>query len=140
MTAKSFHKEYSKTTRLYQGDSVITFDEMMDFAEAYHTHKKKKPVPAHTFYVTEVANAVGSKYLVQYNELINLLFGGDIPAEGILKLKSQLTYAQFEKVLLKASAQGKRLSDLIAAMANNSSYTKNRKSVYLILTNWLSRD
>ena len=140
MTAKNFHKEYSKTTRLYQGVLVCTFDEMIDFAEAYHADKKKKPIPAHTFYVKEAANSIGKKYLSQYNEFIKLLFGGDIPSEGILKLKSQLTYTQFEKVLLKASSRGERLSDLISAMANTDRYTKGRKSVYLILNSWLSKE
>lgn len=99
-----------------------------------------KLVPAHTFYVTEVANAIGSNYLVQYNEFINLLFRGDIPSEGILKIEKQLSYDQFEKVLLKASSQGKKLSDLISSMANSNKYTAGKKSLYLTLNSWLNRN
>lgn len=101
---------------------------------------KSKPLPAQQFYAEQIAGNTGAEYLAQYHEFINLLFNGDIPAEGILKLESQLTYDQFEKVLLKASGQGKRLSDLMSAMANNSDYTKNRKSLFLILNTWLNRD
>jgi len=102
--------------------------------------KKKKPVPSHTFYVTEVANAIGGKYLDQYHEFINLLFGGDIPSDGILKIEKQLSYDQFEKVLLKASSQGKMLSDLISSMANDGKYTRGKKSLYLTINNWLNRN
>ena len=80
------------------------------------------------------------KYLSQYNEFINLLFGGDIPSEGILKIEKQLGYNQFEKVLLKASSQGKKLSDLIGAMANTNKYTAGKKSLFLTLNSWLNRD
>jgi len=99
-----------------------------------------KPLPAQQFYAQEIANNTGSKYLAQYHEFINLLFGGDIPSEGILRLKSQLTYIQFEKVLLKASAQGKRLSDLLSSMANDGKYTRGKKSLFLTLNSWLNRN
>jgi len=102
--------------------------------------KKKKATKPQQFYAIQIADNTGAKYLPQYHEFINLLFCGDIPSEGILKLKSQLTYNQFEKVLLKASNQGKRLSDMIADMANNNKYTTGRKSVYLILNSWLNKN
>ena len=140
MTARNFHKEHSKTTRLYQGGLVCTFDEMMDFAEAYHAHKKKYPATAMEFYEEEVKSNFGKQYMGQYQEFISLICGGFIPSEGILRIKKQLSYEQFEKVLLKASSQGKRLSDLMNAMANDSKYTKGKKSLFLTLNSWLNRN
>ncbi len=99
-----------------------------------------KPLPAQQFYASQITENTGTKYLLQYHEFIDLILGGSIPSEGILKLKNQLTYVQFEKVLLKASSQGKRLSDLIAAMANSNKYTQGKKSLFLTLNNWLNRN
>ena len=92
------------------------------------------------FYEEEVRKNFGSAYMIQYQEFISLICGGFIPSEGILKIEKQLNYQQFEKVLLKASAKGKRLSDLLSAMSNSDKYTKDKKSLFLTLNNWLNRD
>ena len=102
--------------------------------------KGKYSLSSKEFYTKEGKENADGKYITQFREFVNLLFNGEIPAEGILKLESQLTYTQFEKVLLKASGQGKRLSDLVSAMANAEKYTKGRKSLYLIINTWLNRD
>ena len=92
------------------------------------------------FYAEQISDNTGAKYLTQYHEFINLLLGGDIPSAGVLKIGKQLEYNQFEKVLLKASMQGKRLSDLITSMANDSKYTRGKKSLFLTLNSWLNRN
>ena len=102
--------------------------------------KKKTPAKPQQFYAKEIVDNTGAKYLSQYQEFVNLLLGGDIPSEGILKIKKQLKYNDFEKVLLKASSKGKRLSDLVSAMANSDKYTRGKKSLFLTLNNWLNRD
>lgn len=140
MTAIKFHKEYSKTTRLYQGGAVCTFDEMIDFAEAYYIHRKKTPAKPQQFYAEQIAENTGAQYLAQYHEFINLLFDNSIPAAGILKIEGQLSYVDFVKVLLKASGKGKLLSDLVSSMANSNKYTQGKKSLYLTLNSWLNRD
>ena len=102
--------------------------------------KGKSDLSSKDFYTKEGGESIDEKYITQYREFVNLLFDGSIPSSGILKIQDQLTYNQFEKVLLKASSQGKLLSDLLSAMANSNKYTVGKKSLYLTLNNWLNRN
>lgn len=102
--------------------------------------KKVNTLSSKEFYTKEGRENIDEKYIVQYREFVNLLFDGTIPSSGILKIDKQLDYKDFEKVLLKASSQGQRLSDLVAAMANSNKYTVGKKSLYLTLNSWLNRN
>jgi len=123
-------------------NSSLTTKEEVKKPNKEKEKKESVSILSKDFYIKEIKEAgedVGKKYLPQYREFVNLLFGGEIPSSGILKIEKQLSYVDFEKVLLKASSQGKMLSDLISSMANDGKYTRGKKSLYLTLNNWLNQ-
>jgi len=120
-------------------NTLLTTKKEVNKSNNQKEKKEESSISSKDFYAKEGEKNIDGKYITQYREFINLLLDGSIPSSGILKIDKQLNYADFEKVLLKASSQGKLLSDLISSMANDTKYTKGKKSLYLTLNNWLNR-
>lgn len=94
------------------------------------------------FYDNEIKNNSDEKYIDKYKLLVKYLFGDNElkkPAEHILKIENQLTYEQYRKLYIKAVNNNFVLKEKVDSFINDSKYSKNKKSIYLTLNNWLNR-
>lgn len=101
------------------------------------------------FYELEKKKAEG-KYKDKYFQFIDFLYGkNDMNDEFIevLKLKKQMTYEQFCKLMDKIGVinnqkgeQKLKMQDMLMDMYNKPSYLKGRITLYGILNNWINRE
>jgi hypothetical protein len=79
---------------------------------------------------------------VAYKQVVMFLFGINkfsLTGSHILKLPKQLKFEEFVKVAKFSERKAVSLPNLLESLLNNTKYTKDRISVYAILTNWLNR-
>lgn len=96
-----------------------------------------------SFYDTEIKENSDEKYISNYKNFIEYLFGDNElkkTIEWILKLEQQLTYEQFQKLHIKSKEKGTELKQLLNSWLNKPTYSKGKKSIYLTLNNWLNRE
>lgn len=97
------------------------------------------------FYETELKNLNGEIYSDYYKQFVNIILGKskhyDEKIDNVLKLEKQVSYKEFCKLYDKTKEKKEKslLSSFLLSMANNDKYTKNKKSLYLTLNNWLNK-
>lgn len=95
-----------------------------------------------SFYSRQVKLNENETLLSKYITIVKYLLGENvlkIPIEHILKLNSQLTFAEFKKLNTAAFAKNLELVDLLDSWLNNPKYSKGKVSIYLTLNNWINR-
>lgn len=55
---------------------------------------------------------------------------------GVLSIPEQLTFEEFEKILLRCSENKKNLRDILTKIENTKKYYKDKKNLYRTLLNW----
>ena len=97
---------------------------------------------ASEFYDKEKQDNYDSEFIDMYNTFVNYLFGENelgVPLESILSLQSQLTFSQFVVLLSTAKESGTKILPLLLSIENDKKYTSGKKSLFLILNNWLTQ-
>jgi len=87
------------------------------------------------FYDSQIKDCKNEKYI----QFVKYLFGENMlkkPLTGVLSIKEQLTQTEFEKILLKCTANKKKLGDIVTKIENDVKYYKGKKSLYRTLLNW----
>ena len=89
------------------------------------------------FYDSEIKiSNSDSKYVF----FVKFIFGENETKEklsGILSIKNQITFEQFNKLLEKAKTNGMKLMDIVTRIENDKKYWKGKKSLYLTMNNWI---
>ena len=97
---------------------------------------------ASEFYDKEKQDNQDSSFIGMYEMFVNYLFGENelgVPLESILSLQSQLTFSQFVVLLSTAKESGTKILPLLLSIENDKKYTSGKKSLFLILNNWLTQ-
>lgn len=95
------------------------------------------------FYDYEIENAKDKKEYQSYFLFVTFLFGKNPLNQKLdvwLKMDTQITYSQYEQLVIKARSKNLKISDKLLAGFNEPKYLKGKKSVYLTLNNWINRD
>lgn len=103
--------------------------------------KKEKNI-YNDFYDLEIKNNEDKQKIIQYKILVSFLFGENELKKKMdiwLNLRDQLTYEQFEKLLVKSIVKKKKIKDMIISGYNDKKYLKGKLSFYATLDNWLNR-
>mgnify|MGYP003704076327 CR=1 FL=1 len=58
----------------------------------------------------------------------------------ILKIRKQLSFEEYLKLMARCSFDSKCVLDKIAAMSNDNKYTKGKNSLFLTINNWFIKD
>jgi hypothetical protein len=98
----------------------------------------KKTVKVEDFYKAELEKSGND---LMYKKYILILFGDNdagLRMEGVLGMRDQLTYEQFQKLYAKSKEKDVKLSTLTMSFENGN-YYKNKKSLYLSLNDWLNK-
>lgn len=97
------------------------------------------------WYGFEIQNNKMGREINAYKKFVGGLFGksdAGIINEPALRLKDQVTYPQFEKLIVKwreLPEGAQPFSAMIMSMYNEPKYLKGKKSLYLTLDSWLNR-
>jgi hypothetical protein len=96
------------------------------------------------FYDKEISELNDTKPEAEnYRLMIKFLFGENDLEKKFdcwLNLREQLTYTQFEKLIVKARLKKRKLKDMILSGYNNpKKYLKGNVSIYATLNSWLNR-
>jgi len=70
------------------------------------------------------------KFIYGQNELKTKL-------SGLLSIRDQLTFEQFQTLIEKAKTNGMKLMDIVTKIENDKKYWKGKKSLYLTMNNWI---
>jgi hypothetical protein len=95
------------------------------------------------FYDLEIENNKEEKEFNSYSHYVRFLFGeNDLnkKLENWIKLPDQMSYKQYETLVIKARKKNIKISDKLLGGFNEPKYLKGKKSVYLTLNNWINRD
>lgn len=95
------------------------------------------------WYQNEIEKNLEKKEIENYKQLTEFLTGKNelqTSFECWLKLRDQLTYEQFEKIIKKAREKNRKIRDMIISGYNNpKKYLKGNVSIYATLNSWLNR-
>jgi hypothetical protein len=78
-----------------------------------------------------------------YKKYVKFIFGAnDIEQKftGILSIKNQLSFKNFETLIPMFTQSKTTFKDALMGIENNPKYYKGRKQLYTILLNWVKRD
>jgi hypothetical protein len=138
-------KKYSESrqaNRLSKREGTETPDDMKNISESYVEHMENEntnTIIYSLFYDSEILKAKGKPQEPNYLMYVNKIFG-KIGIYGkmdkILKIKSQLTFEQFEKLIKESLSKGIDLMDLIEKFDNYEGKYKPG-TVYKSLLNWM---
>ena len=120
------HVESVQQTSTNSTDSVIVID--IDSKEKY-IYKK--------FYDGQIEL---SKNDSKYKFFVDFIFGNNElknELSGLLSIRDQLTFEQFNKLLEKARINGMKLMDIVLKIENDKKYWKGKKSLYQTMNNWI---
>ena len=76
-----------------------------------------------------------------YTKFVEFLYGKnslDLELTGILSIKEQLTFEQFEKLLARCKSSNIKLGDIITGIENKPKYYKDSKTVYRTVLTWIN--
>lgn len=93
------------------------------------------------FYNDEIENNEKSEYLKEYIIFKDFLFGKNklgLKMEGVLSIKNQVTYKQFEILFKKSKEIKYKFSDFLPTMDNDPSYYKNKTHLSKCIHTWLN--
>ena len=117
---------------------------------SYKDKDKDRDIITHKQFYELEKEKVDGKYRDKYFQFIDYLFGKNEMNEeftGVLKLKKQLTFEQFCKLMDKIGVinnkkgeQKVKMQDMLMSMYNEPKYLKGKKSLYLTLNNWINRE
>lgn len=102
--------------------------------------KNNKIEKAKIFYNSESSENENAKYIKQYNQFIDILYGNNLtekPLNKVLKIKNQVTYTQFKKLIDKKGDIS--IASIIVNMNNKQQYC-NYDNMNLIIDNWINRN
>lgn len=114
-----------------------------DFSKSKLKTKKKSKAgikDVKDFYDSELENNPEGKEIGNYERFVKMLFGGNItekPLEGVLSIKNQVTYTQFEKLCLMKDEIS--ITGLVENMDNTDAY-KRYSNLSATLKNWINRN
>lgn len=97
-------------------------------------NKKKEDIYS-DFYDSEIKKAKNEKYEL----FVKYLFGENMLKQklsGVLSIKNQLSFSEFEKILQKCEANKKKMGDILTNIENDKKYYKGKTSLYRTLLNW----
>lgn len=104
--------------------------------ENYILHTKE-------YYRCEIEKNSTSPHIEGYKQFANYLFVSSPfkePLIQILKIRDQLSYEQYIKLLSKVGFNYTKIIDYLAIMSNNDKYTKGKKSIFLTINTWINND
>ena len=117
----------NKTEQSKAKDSIVEDSKEVNI---YHTQQ--------LFYKSEHEKATEHKK--DYSKFINALFvKNDLNRElgNVLRLKDQLTYTQFVKILYLSRECKKEIIEVMLSMENKPKAIKDNTSLYMTLRNWI---
>lgn len=77
---------------------------------------------------------------IKYNSFVNYILGENDtkePYTSILNLQRQVSFEQFTKLLIAAKEKNVKIKSMLDDIENTSSYTQNKKDLFLILNKWI---
>jgi hypothetical protein len=102
--------------------------------------KKDKYIYIENFYKNEIYQNSNSAKIKEYEIFVKILFGENQinePLSGCLSIPNQVTYDQFVKLLILKNENKKSIGEILQKIENDPKYYTKKKSLYLILNNWL---
>ena len=100
--------------------------------------KENKKITPIEFYKNEIEKSGNNP---NYKTYVNALFGENeagLKLSGVLSLRDQMSYDQFQKLIAKAKEKGESLIKLTMSFENGG-YWKTKKSLYLSINDWLNK-
>lgn len=95
------------------------------------------------YYRCEIEKNSTSPHIEGYKLFANYLFASNPfkePLIKILKIRDQLSFDQYLKILSKVSFNQTKIIDYLAIMSNNDKYTTGKKSIFLTINTWINND
>ena len=129
----SLYIEYLKTM-----DSHKEKEKEKEEEEDKEKEKKNKKITPIEFYKNEIEKSGNNP---NYKTYVNALFGENeagLKLSGVLSLRDQMSYDQFQKLIAKAEEKGESLIKLTMSFENGG-YWKTKKSLYLSINDWLNK-
>ena len=75
----------------------------------------------------------------KYQKFVDYLFGKNMLKKeltGVLSIRDQLSFNEFENVMEKCSKNNKKIGDILTKIENRPRYYKDSVSLYRTLLNW----
>lgn len=121
--------------------SKIEEEEEVEYEVEDEFKKKKKYIYAPIdFYSKEIESNKDQPLIGKYRLFWDVLNGNnkiECPLDGVLSIPEQVTFKQFTLLYQKSEKIGKKLSDILEQINNNSKYYKGKKNLSLTLHTWL---
>ncbi len=138
----------------YQNDENKSTNKSTDIQQTFNiestnkstTNKNNKEIKKYIyteFYDKEIENNKDKLEYNSYCSFVSFLFGVNelnTKLECWLKLRDQMTYNQYEKLVKKAREKKRKISEMLISGYNKPKYTKGNTTIYGTLNAWINRN